>query len=60
MKKVYKNKQSEAIIMDLYDRQLKALNILHEDLYVDTRFGKAHVVKFGNPNGKPLLVFSWG
>jgi len=60
MKKVYKSKQSEAILMELYDKQLASLHIEHEDLYVDTRFGKAHVVKFGNPNGKPLLVIHGG
>jgi len=60
MKKVYKSKQSEIALMKLYDRQLKTLNIEHEDLYVDTGFGKAHVVKFGNPNGKPLLIIHGG
>jgi pimeloyl-ACP methyl ester carboxylesterase len=60
MKKVYKSKQSETAIMELYDRQLEALNLEYEDLYVDTRFGKAHVVKFGKPDGKPLLIFHGG
>ena len=60
MKKVYKSKQSEALLMELYDKQLKSLNIKHEDLYVDTRFGKAHVVKYGNLDGKPLLVIHGG
>ena len=60
MKKVYKSKQSEIILMELYDRQLKSLNIEHEDLYIDTRFGQTHVVKLGNPNGKPLLIFHGG
>jgi pimeloyl-ACP methyl ester carboxylesterase len=43
-------------MMELYDRQLKALNIEYEDLFVDTRFGKTHVVKIGNQKGRPLLV----
>jgi len=56
MKTIYKNKQSEIAIMELYDRQLKALNVKYEDLFVDTRFGITHVVKTGNQNGKPLLI----
>ena len=60
MKKVYKSKQSEAIMMELYDKQLKSLNIAHEDLYVETRFGKTHILKVGNPDGKPLLFFHGG
>ena len=60
MKTIYKSKQSEIAMMELYDRQLKAFDIEFEDLYVDTRFGKTHVVKTGNPNGKPLLVIHGG
>ena len=60
MKTIYKSKQSEIAIKELYDRQLKALNMEYEDLFVDTRFGKTHVVKIGNQNGKPLLVIHGG
>ena len=60
MKKVYKSKQSESAIIELYDRQLKAFNMEFEDLFVDTRFGKTHVVRIGNQNGKPLLVIHGG
>jgi len=60
MEKVYKSEQSESAMTELYDRQLKAFNIDYEDLYVDTRFGKTHVVKTGNPNGKPLFVIIHG
>ena len=60
MKKVYKSKQGEAILTELYDRQLKALHVAHEDLFVVTKFGTAHIIKLGNPNGKPLLLFNGG
>ena len=57
---IYKSKHGEALFMELYDKQLKNLNVEHEDLYIDTRFGKSHVLKLGNPSGKPLLVFHGG
>ncbi len=57
---IYKNKQSEMAMQELYDRQLQALNTDYEDIYVDTRFGKTHVVKIGNQSGKPLLVTHGG
>jgi len=60
MKEIYKSKQSQSIFMELYDRQLNSLNIEHEDLYIDTSFGKTHVIKLGNQNGKPLLIFHGG
>ena len=60
MKKVYKSKQDEANIIGLYDRQLAALNIAYEESFVETRFGKTHVIKTGNPKGKPILIFHGG
>jgi len=53
---IYKSKQSKIAFMELYERQLRAIGMEYEDLFVDTRFGKTHVVKIGNQNGKPLLV----
>jgi len=57
---VYKSKQGETVLMELYDRQLKSLNVEYEDLWVETRFGKSHLLKMGNPNGKPVLIFHGG
>ena len=57
---VYKNKKGETILKELYDKQLKSLNVKYEDLWVNTRFGKSHLIKLGNPNGKPLLLFHGG
>jgi len=59
-KAVYKNANGKRIIQDLYDKQVSALNIDFEDIYVDTRFGKTHLLKTGNPNGKPILLFHGG
>jgi pimeloyl-ACP methyl ester carboxylesterase len=57
---VYKNEQGEKVLIELYDKQLKSLNVEYEDLYVQTRFGQSHVLKMGNPNGKPVLIFHGG
>ena len=51
---------SEKKIRDLYDRQVSALNIDVKDFYADTRFGKTHLLKTGNPKGKPILLFHGG
>lgn len=59
-KAVYKNAKSQKIMLDLYDKQALALNIEFEDIYVDTRFGKTHLLKTGNSKGKPILVFHGG
>ena len=57
---IYKNKHGEAILTALYDRQLKSLRVAYEDLMVKTRFGRSHLIKLGNPKGKPLLLFHGG
>ena len=58
--KVYKNKDGEISLNELYDRQLKSLNIKYQDSFVNTRFGQSHIIKTGNFNGKPLLLFHGG
>jgi pimeloyl-ACP methyl ester carboxylesterase len=59
-KAVYKSAASEEVMRDLYDRQVLALDIEFEDIYVDTRFGKTHLLKIGHPKGKPILLFHGG
>ena len=58
--KVYKSVESEKAVMELYDQQAASLAVPFEDLYVDSRFGKTHLIKTGNPNGKPILLFHGG
>ena len=44
----------------MYDRQLYRLSVPWCDLWVQTSFGKTHVVESGNLQGEPLLVFHGG
>jgi len=59
-KKVYKSKKSEKAMKELYNSQLNTLGIKFQDVYVDTMFGKTHLIKFGNPTKKPVLMFHGG
>lgn len=60
MKSIYRNEKSKNAVWELYDRQMEDLKISYRDLYVDTSFGKTHVVECGNLAGKSLLVFHGG
>ena len=60
MKTIYKSEAGKKKILDLYDRQLKRLRCPYKDLWVDTSFGKTHIVETGNLNGEPLLVLHGG
>lgn len=60
MKSIYRSGQSKKAIWKLYDRQMKDLKIPYTNLYVDTSFGRTHLIECGNLMGKPLLVFHGG
>ncbi len=60
MKTIYKSTEGKNKVFKLYDEQLKRLGIKYNDLYVDTSFGKTHLIETGNLNGIPLLVFHGG
>lgn len=60
MKSIYNTPHGKKKIIDLYDDQLSRLKLPYEDVYVDTWFGKTHLIKTGNKNGIPLLVFHGG
>ena len=60
MKSIYKTPEGKREILKLYDSQLERLLIPYKDIYVDTSFGKTHLIETGNLNGEPLLVFHGG
>ncbi len=41
-------------------QDLTPIYVEFEDIYVDTRFGKTHLLKTGNSKGKPILLFHGG
>lgn len=60
MSSIYKNEAGHRAVLDLYDRQMREFGLPFEDRYVETSFGKTHVVETGDPKGKPLLLFHGG
>lgn len=58
--KVYKSKQGEQLLIELYKKHLKTITVPYTEMMVETRFGKTHIVIYGNPNGKPVLGFHGG
>ena len=60
MRTIYKSERGKEDILNLYDSQLSRLTIPWKDIYVDTSFGKTHIIETGNMQGKPLLFFHGG
>lgn len=57
---IYKSDKGKEAILSLYERQLERLDKKFEDIYIDTTFGKTHLIETGNFTGVPLLVFHGG
>jgi len=60
MKTIYKTKESLNITLELYDKQISKLDCEFKDIYLNTSFGKTHLIEIGNLTGIPLLVFHGG
>ena len=60
MKTIYKSESGKKKILELYDQQIERLNVPYKDIYVETSFGRTHIVETGTTKGKPLLVFHGG
>ena len=56
MATLFKSELGKKEILSLYDQKLKELNIEYQSLYVDTRFGKTHVLITGKPSNPPLVI----
>ena len=59
-RKVYKTEEGKQASISLYEEQLRLLNTPYSDIYIDTDFGKTHLIEIGKMTGKPLLVFHGG
>lgn len=60
MKSIYKTKNSKQKVLKLYEQQLTKLGCKYQDVFLETSYGKTHVIETGNKKGKPLLVFHGG
>ena len=60
MKSIYHSPAAKRDALALYDAQLQKLDLPFRDLYIDTDFGRPHLVETGDLSGPPLLVFHGG
>ena len=60
MKTIYNSEAGKQKILALYDEQLKRLDRPYQDVYVNTSFGRTHLIETGTLTKEPLLVFHGG
>jgi pimeloyl-ACP methyl ester carboxylesterase len=42
-----------------YQKELQSWSVQTEEIDIQTKFGKTHIISFGNPKGKPLVLLHW-
>lgn len=60
MESIYRSPDGMARILDLYDRGVEALGLQVEERWVETRFGRTHVLVTGPDGAPPLLLLHGG
>ena len=60
MKLVYRTPQGKQLMLELYDRTIKKLSFQFESRYINTRFGKTHLLIGGEKSSEPLITFQGG
>jgi pimeloyl-ACP methyl ester carboxylesterase len=53
---IYKSPQVKARFMAIYDEKMKEWPVPYEDVFIDTRFGKVHVIVSGPQDGPAVLL----
>lgn len=53
---LYSNPEAKAQILALYDEKLDSLNLETQSKFVESQFGKTHVIVAGNPENPPVVL----
>lgn len=56
MESLYKSQQGKIEIIRLYDEKLNELNLAHQSKYVETKYGKTHIIVAGDSTKPPLVI----
>ena len=54
--KLYKSLQGHQKIMSWYEQLKNEIEVDHESLFVETRFGQTHAIVAGDKKAKPVLL----
>ncbi|WP_066071436.1 alpha/beta fold hydrolase [Neobacillus soli] len=57
---IYKNEEGKQAILGFYEKYLEELEVTIERTFVETSYGKTHVLVMGPKEGKPIFIFQGG
>lgn len=55
--KVFKSEEGRRQVLESYDRLVSQWGVTTEEKYIETHFGRTHVLLVGNKSNPPLLMF---
>ena len=58
MKTIFRTDHSEKLLNEAYEKTLNEWAVKYKSLYIDTRFGKTHVITAG-PQMENLYFIAW-
>ena len=53
---IYKSEEYKQKLLELYDEKILSLNVEYEDLFVETSFGRTHILAVGKADLPPVVV----
>lgn len=59
-KSLYRSIEGKNVLLNIYDKHLSKLNRKFEDINIQTRYGKTHVVNIGEKDSTPLICLHGG
>ncbi|MFD3157309.1 alpha/beta fold hydrolase [Haloimpatiens sp. FM7330] len=57
---IYKNDEYKQNIIKMYNKFKAKSKVDYEDKYIDTKFGKTHILTAGNENSDSIIIFHGG
>jgi len=57
---IYKSEEGKRFITEHYERYIKSFTFEVERKFIDTSYGKTHILLAGPPEGKPVFIFQGG
>ncbi len=60
MKSIYHSELCKHKVLELYDRQMNEMKLSYTERYVETSFGRTHIIETGKQDGTPLLLLHGG
>lgn len=60
MQTIYRNPEGKKKLLEIYDKMKNGIETKFESTYIETRFGKTHILVGGDKNADPLICFHGG